>query len=105
MRFIALSFLAAICGVPPAFAQQAGDPTKGHAYATMICGACHAVEAAAAASPNGQAPTFVSVANSPGITPLALTAFFQSPHPSMPNLIVPAQDARDLIAYILSLKR
>ena len=102
---VILGGLAATCIVPSAIAQQAGDPARGHTYAAMICAACHAVEPGVAGSPNGQAPSFASVANSSGITPLALTAFFQSPHPSMPNLIVPAQDARDLIAYILSLKR
>jgi hypothetical protein len=39
------------------------------------------------------------------MTELALNVFFRSPHPSMPNLILPAADARNVIAYILSLKR
>ena len=50
-------------------------------------------------------PSFQEIANTTGMSEIALISFFQTPHPSMPNLIVPADDARDVIAYILSLKR
>ena len=96
--------LAAACA--PAFAQQAGDPTRGHAYATRVCAACHAVEATATTpSPNNAAPAFSAVANTPGMTEMALGAFLFTPHRQMPDLVIPTPDARDLIASILSLRR
>ena len=38
------------------------------------------------------------------MTRLALQVFLQSPHPTMPDLIVGAEDADNVIANILSLK-
>ena len=103
MRLLLAALLVATAaGV--AFAQNIGDRDRGHAYATLICSECHAIEANERTSPNGAAPTFHKVANTPGISEIALIVFFQSPHATMPNLILPAGDQRDLIAYILSLK-
>ena len=112
MRALFLSALVAIApgialaqqGAPPA----AGDSVKGHALASKVCAACHSVEAGAPAvapSPNGNAPTFASVANTSGMTAAALQAFIYTPHHLMPDLVIPQDDARDLIAYILSLRR
>jgi mono/diheme cytochrome c family protein len=101
------TLLVALCLVASsaaAFAQQAGDSAKGHDYALKVCAACHAVEGTAA-SPNTDAPSFFSVANTPGMTEMALGAFLFTPHRLMPDLVIPVSDARDLIAYILSLKR
>jgi hypothetical protein len=36
---------------------------------------------------------------------MALRVWFQSPHPSMPNLVLTERLADDLIAYIMSLKQ
>jgi mono/diheme cytochrome c family protein len=106
-------FLAAAIAVAPGMAfaqqaQQAGDAVRGHTLAAGVCAACHSIEAGAAVvapSPNHDAPTFVSVANTPGMTATALTAFIYTPHHLMPDLVIPPDDARDLIAYILSLKK
>lgn len=87
----------------PALGQELGDAVAGYDYATEICSECHAVGGGEAVSPVFDAPPFQMIANDPEISDLALVVFFQSPHPSMPNLIVPANDARDLIAYIRSL--
>ena len=105
MRIVCIAAAIAVSAGNVAVAQQVGDATSGHAYAARICAECHSVERGAAASPNGAAPSFVSVANTSGITEMALTVFLRSPHASMPSLIVPTNDARDVIAYILSLKR
>jgi hypothetical protein len=58
-----------------------------------------------AASPNKDAPSFFAIANTPGMTEMALGVFLFTPHRQMPNLIIPPSDARDLITYIVSLKR
>ena len=111
MRAIGVGVVVAFATTTAALAQSPGDPAKGRQYAVMVCAACHMVIAqpigASPSAPNqtGQAPSFEKIAATPGMTELALNVFFRSPHPSMPNLIVPAADVRDLIAYILSLKR
>jgi mono/diheme cytochrome c family protein len=98
---LALSVVMAAGG---ALAQQVGDPVKGLAYANHSCAECHATESGDMDSPMIGVPSFQEVADTPGVSEIALVSFFQTPHPSMPNLIVPTADARDVIAYILSLK-
>ena len=85
--------------------QVAPDPAKGHTYATQFCAQCHAVEAGATASPNAQAPTFVSAANTPGMTAMALRVFLSDMHDKMPSLIVPPANLADVVAYILTLQK
>lgn len=89
-----------------AFAQSGGGDAKaGSTYAEKICAECHAVRAGARTSPNDRAPAFQSVAESRGMSEMALRAWFQTPHPSMPNLVIRDKEADNVIAYILSLKR
>ncbi len=104
-RIIGGLVFSAALGSFVAIAQQAGDPARGHAFAARQCVECHAVEASPAPSPNTAAPSFFSVANTPGMTEMALGAFLFTPHNKMPNFIIAPADARDLIAYVLSLKR
>jgi hypothetical protein len=54
--------------------------------------------------PNGQAPTFETVAKTPGITAIALTAVLRTPHRNMPNIIIADDDLRNVAAYVLSLQ-
>jgi mono/diheme cytochrome c family protein len=93
-----------LCSAASALAQEVGDPRKGYDYAVRNCAECHAVEAANTDSENSEAPPFQLLARDPELSDLALTVFFQSPHEGMPDLIVQAADARDLIAYIRSLE-
>ena len=94
-----------VAATEAAFAQNLGDAKAGSEYASQICGECHAVQADARVSPNNRAPTFQAVANSRGMNEMALRAWFQTAHPTMPNLVIKGKDADDVIAYILSLKR
>jgi mono/diheme cytochrome c family protein len=87
-----------------AIAVETGDPDRGLAYARNDCAECHAVEPGEREGPYIDVPSFTEIANTPGISELALISFFQTPHPSMPDLIVASADIRDLIAYFLSLK-
>jgi len=87
-----------------ASAQSRGDVKKGLAYAEKVCAECHAVRAGETNSPKADATPFDTAMRVPGMTPLALNVFFQSPHPTMPNLIVTGQNRDNLIAYMLSLK-
>ena len=89
---------------PEALAQDA-DVEAGAAYAKEVCAACHAVLPHENLSPLPQAPTFQSVADTPGMTELALTVWLQSSHPTMPNIILEPDDMRNVVAYIRSLER
>jgi mono/diheme cytochrome c family protein len=84
---------------------QDADIAAGAAYAEQVCAACHAVLANENMSPLPDAPTFQSVADTPGMTELALTVWLQSSHPTMPNIVLKQDDLRNVVAYIRSLKR
>ena len=56
-------------------------------------------------SPLPEAPTFQSVADTPGMTELALSVWLQSSHPTMPNIVLEQDDLRNVVAYIRSLKK
>jgi mono/diheme cytochrome c family protein len=86
-----------------AVAQEA-DVAAGKAYAEQVCAACHAVKQGEQESPLYQAPTFQSVADTPGMTEMALTVWLQSSHPTMPNIILSQDEIRNVVAYIRSLK-
>lgn len=102
-RSLALAALGLMYGAQ-GLAQELGDPQKGLSYAKAACTECHAVLAGEDLSPVLEAPAFAVVANTPGMTERALTVWFHTPHPTMPNLIVPAEDQANVIAYIMSLK-
>ena len=85
-------------------AQDVSERLKGATFAQQICAECHAVEAGQPRSPNGQAPTFETVAKTPGMTAIALTAILRTSHRTMPNIILADDDLRNVIAYIMSLK-
>jgi mono/diheme cytochrome c family protein len=78
--------------------------SRGLTFAKASCASCHAVDAGRAASPNADAPTFEAIANSPGMTKLALDAFLHTSHSTMPNLIIESATIEDLWAYLETLK-
>jgi mono/diheme cytochrome c family protein len=90
--------------VTGAGAQEAGDKAAGRTYAQAHCGECHGVESADEVSPDFNAPNFVAVANTPGMTARALAVWLQTSHPNMPNFMIPDQQKDDVIAYIMSLR-
>ena len=83
---------------------QAQDPQGGAQWANNVCAECHATRAGQARSPNGKAPTFVELANAPGMTNAALTVALTTPHAGMPMFVLTSEQRQDIIAYILSLK-
>jgi mono/diheme cytochrome c family protein len=87
----------------PAHAQ---DPAKaGLSVARQLCSECHAVEATQPRSPNPASPRFETIANVPGMTGMALSAALQSPHRSMPNVMLDSDQLTSIVAYVLSLRR
>jgi hypothetical protein len=82
-----------------------GNPQAGHDFAVGTCTPCHVV------SPDqkspfrfADAPDFRAIANVPGTTAIRLNIWLTNPHPTMPKLVLYAQEAADVIAYILSLR-
>lgn len=87
-------------------AEQIGDVVAGQSYAERVCAVCHAIEPSASRSPNPKAPTFESIANTPGMTEHAVTVWLTTFHPgrTMPAIVVAPEDRQNVIASILSLK-
>jgi mono/diheme cytochrome c family protein len=104
MHFAVIVVVLFLISVPFAVAQEGGNAAKGLAYARTQCAECHAVERTDGFSPGTRAASFVHIANTPGVTATALLVWFQTPHRTMPNLIIPEADRRDIIAYIVSLR-
>jgi mono/diheme cytochrome c family protein len=87
-----------------AYAQSVGDAAKGRAFAQQICSECHNIEKGQRPSPNGLAPNFETIARTPGLTAIALTAALRTSHRTMPNIIIPDDDLRNVVSYVLSLQ-
>jgi cytochrome c len=87
-----------------AHAQSLGDAAMGRAFAQQICSECHNIEKDRRPSPNGLAPNFETIARMPGLTAIALTAGLRTSHRAMPNIIIPDDDLRNVVAYTLSLQ-
>jgi len=99
-----IAALALIAAPKIARAVELGDPQQGLTYAKQVCAECHAVDAGDELSPNPDAPSFEDVANTPGMTARALVVWLQSSHPTMPNIMIPAGDTDNIVAYITSLR-
>jgi mono/diheme cytochrome c family protein len=107
LMLLMLSACAAPPPEAPAYsvgAADTGDPALGLRYAQQTCASCHAVAAAETVSPNPDAPPFDTVANTPGMTRIALNVWLHTPHPTMPNFVVDPDRIDDLSAYLATLK-
>ena len=96
-------FLVIVAGTAPAWTEPAAIQ-RGFAYTKKNCAECHAVEKEDRFSPEPSAPAFNSLANIPGVSWIALTAWLQRSHETMPDFIIPPHHREDIVAYILSLK-
>ncbi|MEM8587953.1 MAG: cytochrome c [Pseudomonadota bacterium] len=103
---------ASLTGVAPAsVAQISGDPEAGQTVAVQQCAQCHAVLPGEGVLVNPDplpfdgagALAFEDIANTPGVTAMALSAWMTSIHPTMPQILLSEDDLNDVIAYILSL--
>jgi len=104
MRKLTCALLMLIAASPAAHGVETGNPARGLAYARQNCAECHAVEPTDTMGPFSDLPTFREIANTPGMSELALISFFQTPHPTMPDFVVTGGDVQDLIAYLATLK-
>ena len=92
---------------------QEGDAAVGQAFAEKVCASCHAVLLGQGMDPEPdplpfkeRVPLpFEDIANTPGVTEMALTAWLTTSHPTMPNIVLSEKELRNIVAYILSLKQ
>lgn len=87
------------------YAQDAGNPKEGLRLSREACATCHAVEADQGRSPREQAPTFMRIAQTPGMTTTALTVALRTSHKTMPNIMLEPRELRDVTTYITSLNK
>ena len=85
-------------------AQEGGEARRGLEVARANCSTCHAISRNEQPSPNPSAPPFQNIADTPGITAIALNHLLHSAHKTMPLIILPPEDQWHLIAYVLSLR-
>jgi mono/diheme cytochrome c family protein len=88
---------------PAASLLQFAAADRGQTLARQMCADCHAIERGRTTSPDAEATPFQVIANTAGMSPLALRAFLYTPHRRMPNIVLNRDDADDIIDYILSL--
>jgi mono/diheme cytochrome c family protein len=103
-HIVALGAFLIVFIAVPVRAQNISEQLKGAAFARQVCAECHAIQAGQPRPLNGQAPTFETVAKTPGMTAIALTAILRTSHRTMPNIILADDDLRNVITYIMSLK-
>jgi mono/diheme cytochrome c family protein len=82
-----------------------GDVERGRELAERVCSNCHKVKADPAAAVSTDVLSFPSIANRPGVNAESLAGRIIVPHPAMPNVQLTVRELREVIAYILSLKR
>ena len=90
---------------PPGCAEPlGGDPASGRSIATRLCSSCHRVLPMTLSDRDDPA-SFQIIADLPSTTAMSLNVFLHSNHNNMPDLMLSGTESRDVIAYILSLKR
>ena len=87
----------------PVFAQDIGNTTRGWKLAVRACSDCHWIRNAEQ-SGSLRAPTFSAIANTKGMSAMALNVALLTSHRSMPNIVLDTQERADVIAFILTLK-
>jgi cytochrome c len=88
-----------------AAAQELGDARAGQALAQAWCAECHQIADGRTETSLFKPPSFYTIAGRAEVTPLWFNAFFVTPHPVMPNIILTPSQRDDIAAYILGMKR
>src|SRR5947209_15759172 len=86
--------------VTPGLSQELGSAPQGKELAQTVCAECHAVERGAIRSPFADAPTFESIAKTPGMSSMAIRVWLtRAAHREMPNLMLKQEEVDNVIAY------
>ena len=112
MKAILIGAALAGFALEPALA-QGSDVAQGHQVALYVCSTCHVAASDQPFPPllEQKTPSFVEIANRPGVTAASLERFIASTHwdqktipMSMPDVMLTAEQRRQVARYILSLK-
>ena len=103
-----VSRLTAIIGLtltalqPLAAQNSRSSVAAGRSLAIQWCTGCHAVEPKTVGL---FAADFAEIAQLPSTTALSLKVFLRTSHRNMPNFVLQPDEANDIVAYIMSLRR
>ena len=82
-----------------------GDAQRGRELAERLCSTCHKVSADSAGPVSTDVLSFPAIATRPGATAEGLAGRIIFPHPAMPGVQLTVKELREVVTYILSLKR
>lgn len=104
LALLAAAATASACAARAPIEQPSA--ARGLAFAQTHCASCHAV-AANGISSNPESPPFEDIANMDGLTSATFSQFLLDSHnfPAAMNFTVPPARARDLAAYMLTLRK
>ena len=103
---VVLGSCSPVLMLTPSFAQSGpGDPRRGHELAARLCVNCHVIGTETSGPVRADVPTFPMIGNRPGVTAEHLAGKIIIPHPAMPGVPLTSAEIRDIVAYIMSLKR
>jgi cytochrome c len=81
------------------------DTRRSHELAARLCTNCNAIDRQASSSIRADVPSFSTIANRPGATAEHLAGRIIVPHPAMPGVPLTTAEIRDIVAYIVSLRK
>jgi mono/diheme cytochrome c family protein len=81
------------------------DAQRGHELAARLCANCHVIDRQTSSPIRADVPSFATIANRPGASAEHLAGRIIIPHPAMPGVPLTTAEIRDLVAYIVSLKK
>jgi mono/diheme cytochrome c family protein len=103
---IAFATWSLIVPLGPSWAQaEPGDARHGHELAARLCTNCHAIDRQAPGPMRADVPSFPTIANRPGASAERLAGRIIIPHPAMPGVPLTIAEIRDIVAYIVSLRK
>jgi len=104
MRRIVLAHLAIALALLGTTAVARGqDTANGRRLAERWCAACHAIDTAPIRF--HRAPPLAAIAARQDVSAEMITSFLLLPHATMPNLPLSRQDAADIAAFIMEMKK
>jgi mono/diheme cytochrome c family protein len=80
----------------------AQNPENGQRLSERWCAGCHAINAS---SKSRAAPSFATIAAKEKITSEMIASFLRLPHATMPNSPLTPNEAADIAAFIMGMKK
>jgi len=84
-------------------AALAQDVERGERLSEQWCAECHAISSTQSKSRGG--PSFAAIAAKKNVTADMIAQFLRLPHATMPNAPLSRDDASDIAAYIMAMKK